>query len=217
MKPYSKANFCKLQWLVIALGLSACINPQIHQTTKTQSLQLSTKDLKISGIAFITPSAITGEEENKQSLALVFADVLREERPGTPELTLPETLSAINRAGLAGEYQRMFEGYRETGIFDREILKKVSAATGMRYLAQLKLEGFKQQSKDRWGFFGVRLIQTKSTDIRVFMQIWDGRDGSIVWEGAEELNYANDGVSEEPVTFRLSVEKAARSLISRLP
>jgi len=50
-----------------------------------------------------------------------------------------------------------------------------------------------------------------------FFQIWNSETGAIVWEGAEELNYAWDTSSEKPVTFQLIVEEIARNLVSKLP
>ena len=35
-------------------------------------------------------------------------------------------------------------------------------------------------------------MQTKQANIRIFFQIWDSKDGSIAWEGTEEMNYSWD-------------------------
>lgn len=169
------------------------------------------------GLAFITPSTVTGQEEDKQALALTFAEVLVAERPAVRCVTLPETLGAINRAGLAEEYKVMYEDYRDTGIFKRDILRKVGEATGTRYLVQLKLAGFVQGSQNRWGFLGIRMLDTKYASIRLFLQIWDSEDGTIAWEGNEELNYAFDTSRERAVTFKTVVETTARNLIAHLP
>ena len=61
------------------------------------------------------------------------------------------------------------------------------------------------------------MIQTKEANIRLFLQIWDSGNGTIVWKGAEELNYAHDTYSEKPVTFQLVVEEVTRNLVSKLP
>ena len=60
-------------------------------------------------------------------------------------------------------------------------------------------------------------MQTREANIRVFFQIWDSADGSIAWEGTEEMNYSWDTGSEKPVTFREIVEKTANNLIALLP
>jgi hypothetical protein len=120
-----------------------------------------------------------------------------------------------HRAGLTAEYKRMFEDSRLTGIFDRETLQKVARATGARYLAQLKLGGFRQESKGRRGTLGLRMLETKSANIRLFLQIWDSQDGSVVWEGSQELTLAYESLAEEAVSLQRAVEASAREFVAR--
>jgi hypothetical protein len=111
----------------------------------------------------------------------------------------------------------MYTDYRDTGIFDRGTLRKVSDVTGTRYLAQLKLQGFGQGSMTRFGVFGLRLMTTKYATVRLFFQIWDAAEGIIVWEGVEEMNYSVEAVDERTVTLQSVIEKAAEDLVHRLP
>jgi heme-degrading monooxygenase HmoA len=138
-------------------------------------------------------------------------------RPDLNIVSLPETLSAVNREGLTREYRQMFEDYQSTGIFDREILQKVAEVTGMRYLAQLKLGAFRQESRGRFGFLGIRVMETKTSTIRLFLQIWDSRDGSVAWEGAQESTVSHESLEEEYVSMRRIVEESARDLVAQLP
>jgi hypothetical protein len=216
--PRAKRLMMRLAMLLVGAGLlSACAPNQIHSTAHHAGLSLQEADLETHGLAFITPSTVTGQEEDKQTLAFIFAEVFHEERPNIPVVTLPQTLSAINKAGIAEDYKRMYVDYRDTGIFKYSLLKEVGKVTGARYLAQLKLSSFNQDSKSRLNLLGLRLIQTKEANIRMFLQIWNSLDGTIAWEGTEEVTYAWDGTSEKPVTFRVIVEETARNLISNLP
>jgi hypothetical protein len=145
-------------------------------------------------------------------VALTFADVLKSERPALKVSTLAQTLGAVNKAGIADQYKRMYEEYRDTGLFSAETLRRVGAATGSRYVAQIKLQGFNQSSKNRLGLFGLRLVETQYADVRLFFQIWDSRDGSM-----QELRIARESTTEEPVMLRAVIEYSARELISKLP
>lgn len=210
--------------LGLALLLGACANNRAptdatpgQPTTQVLTLHLQLDELRTGGLAFITPTSVTGQEEDKQALALSFTEVLQTVRPDLRIVSLPQTLSAINRTGLTREYRQMFEDYRSAGIFDRETLQKVGQATGSRYLAQLKLAAFKQESRGRWGFLGVRMMETKSSTIRLFLQIWDTRDGSVAWEGSHESTMAQDSMAEDNITMKHIVEDAARDLVARLP
>lgn len=206
----------------LALLVTACASPKqetkpVTPTTQVLTINLSPEDLRAGGIAFITPSSVTGQEEDKQALALGFTEVLKSLRPDLRIVPLPQTLSAINRMGLTREYRQMFEDYRSAGIFDRETLQKVGKATGVRYLAQLKLASLKQESRGRWGFLGVRMMETKSSTIRLFLQIWDTTDGSVAWEGAQESTVSHESMAEEYVPMKRIVEESARDLVARLP
>jgi len=209
---------CK--WLMLAgvlILLCACFLPQVHDAAQDRTISLKAGDLSRYGVAFITPSTVTGQEEEKQQVALAFAEVLKKERPAIPCLSLPETLNAINTAGLSEDYKRMYVDYRDTGIFNRDILKKVGEATKKRYVAQLKLMAFSQGTDNRFGVLGLRLIDTKYADLRLFFQIWNTQDGTIAWESVQEIHYAIDRVTETPVTQRVIIGKAAYNIISKLP
>jgi hypothetical protein len=208
------------RWLISAgalLMLCACFMPQIYDTGQNRAISLKAEDLSTHGVAFITPSTVTGQEEEKQEVALAFAEVLKKERPAIRCLSLSETLSAINQTGLSEDYKRMYVDYRDTGIFNRDILKKVGEATKTKYVAQLKLMAFSQGSDNRFGVLGLRLVDTKFADLRLFFQIWNTLDGTIAWEGVQEIHYAIDRVSERPVTQRVIIERAARDIVSKLP
>ena len=208
-----------LLWSTVAIAAAflGCSLPQTYSSIQHRSLTLHPMDLERHGMAFITPSTVTGQEEERQAVALTFSEILQKKRPDIPVMTLPQTLSAINQSGVEDSYRRMFEDYRDTGLFKQDSLRIVGSATGMRYIAQLKLSGFSQVSDGRLSILGLRLLSTKVTRLRLFFQIWDSRDGSIAWEGMEELEYAEDTPMERTVTLKKVIDKAASDLIDRLP
>jgi len=218
----TRAHCCKLAlYLLAAVGLliwvAGCGSAQVYSTVNHHQFSLSGNELRNSGIAFITPSTVTGQEEEKQAVAFTFVETLKTERPDFKCVSLPETLSAINGAGLGQAYQRMFAEYKDTGLFDSKTLYQVGKVTGTRYLAQLKLAGFTQGSSGRFSVFGLRLIETKYVKLRLFFQIWDAKDGSIAWEGVQELNWSEEEVNEDAVSLQTVIGEAARNLAKRLP
>lgn len=197
--------------------LAGCASSQIYPTSEDRSISLNAGDLERDGMAFITPSTATGQEEEKQAVALVFAEVVNAERPKVPVVPLSKTLGFVNRNGMADAYKRMYDEYRDTGLFRRDMLKRVSEATGARYIAQIKLQGFQQGAKERFGIFGLRIVETRFANVRVFLQIWDSTDGSIAWEGMQEVVYSRERIREEPITMHTAMEEAARNIVSKLP
>ncbi len=217
-RPYLIRAFAAMSLLISAALLASCgAAPQIYSKVSHQSIALQAGDLETHGLAFITPSTVTGQEEEKQAVAFTFAEVLMRERPDIRCLPLSKTLSAVNRAGFAEEYQQMFNEYRDTGIFDLKTLRKIGEVTRARYLAQLKLQGFSQGASNRLGVFGLRVMDTKYATLRLFFQIWDAAEGAIVWEGIQELNYSVEAIDERTVTLQTVIEKAAENLLDRLP
>jgi len=200
------------------LALPGCIGgTQIYPILQEHRIALKPGDLEASGIAFITPSTVTGQEQEKQAVALTFADVIKRERPGLRVVTLAETLGAVNKAGLADDYKRMYDEYRDTGLLTGSVLQRIGKATGTRYLVQLKLQGFGQGAKERFGILGFRIVETQFAHIRLFLQIWDSSDGTIAWEGTQEMRISIDSVKEEPVAQRTVLERTAHDLIAKLP
>jgi hypothetical protein len=181
-----------MRLLVVALVLlGGCSSaPIFYPTLQEQVISLRKGDLEAAGIAFITPSTVTGQEQEKEAVALTFSDVLKSERPGLKVSTLAQTLGAVNRDGLAQSYRQMYEHYRDTGLFPVDVLQKIGKASGARYLAQIKLQAFNESSKNRLGLLGLRLIETHYADVRLFFQVWDSRDGTIAWEAMQELRIA---------------------------
>lgn len=219
MNIYNKTLIRAVRYsLIVLLGvLHIACSHQIYTTEEHRAFDLTADDLFQRGVAFTTPSSITGREQDRQSLALTFAEVLREKRPEIYVVSLPETLSAINKAGLLNEYMQMYENYQQTGIFDHASLQKISAVTGTRYIAQLNLSGFDQGEKSRFGIFGLRILETKRANLRIFLQIWDTQEGAIAWEGYEEMNYSTETYTEEGITFYDIVRQIAENMVARIP
>jgi glutamate synthase domain-containing protein 2 len=213
---------------VVYPGLLACalLAAGCATTSQTYSAQiiaapssasLKRGDLAGFGIAFITPSTVTGQEEDKPALALAFSKSLEEQLPNVHVVPLTETLTSVNRAGLFENYRRMITEYRDSGLLDRTALEQVGKATGARYIALLNMASFQQVYHDRLGVLGLRVLQTKEANIRITLQIWNSLDGSIAWEGSQELHMASETAAESAVSFGSVVEAAAKALAAKFP
>ena len=205
--------------LVLSVALAGCgsMLPQVDAKITHKQIALDAADLVAGGIGFLTPSAATGREADKQALALAFATRLEADRTDLRVVPLPAILSAMNAAELDQEYKQMFRDYLETGILDGALLKRIGEIGQVRYLAQLSLASFEQASRSRFSIIGFRFIDTKQANIRVFLQIWDSHTGSVAWEGGGEVNYAFESVTERPVTFQQVAATVADKIYAGLP
>jgi len=204
--------------MLAALALGGCaLGVQSHSAPEHDSRGLKADDLRAGGIAFLTPSSITGHEEDKQALAVAFATALRAQRSDLRVVPLSDTIGAVNRAGLGPAYRSMYADYRDSALLDGATIQKVAKAAGVRYLAQLKLASVGQGARGRFGLFGLSILNTQYAQVRVFLQIWDATDGSVVWEGLNEVTRAMETAWEEPMTFQSVADQAAQELVRRLP
>ena len=173
--------------------------------------------LKEYGMSFITPTTITGMEQDKQYLALTFSHELKKLRPELTIGDLSTALGLINQTDLAEDYKKMYDDYAATGIFNKKILKKIGVITKNRYLCQLILGHFESKAQGRLGLLGLSITDTESANLRLFVQVWDSQAGIIVWEAAQELNFAYDTMDEKPVTFEQMIKFAANDVAKVLP
>lgn len=205
--------------LVLSVALAGCgsMLPQVDAKITHKEIALDPADLSAGGIGFLTPSAATGREADKQALALSFATRLEADRTDIRVVPLPAILSAVNAAELDQDYKQMFRDYLETGILDGALLKRIGEIGQVRYLAQLNLASFEQGSRSRFSLVGLRFVDTKQANIRVFLQIWDSQSGAVAWEGGGEVNYAFESVTERPVTFQQVSATAADRIYAGLP
>jgi len=201
-----------------AMTLAGCESTlQKYSAPEHQTLQLTAKDLNEGGLAFLTPSTVTGQEEDKQAIAHVFANTVRRDRKDIRVVGLPETISAVNRAGLAQAYRSMYHDYRDSAVLDGKVMAQIARAAGTRYLGQIKLANMQQGARGRFSLLGLNLLNTHYANMRIFFQVWDSRDGTIAWEGIDEITFAIDTGREQPISFRAVAEHAAEDLVKRLP
>ena len=78
-----------------------------------------------------------------------------------------QALSRINREGLAADYAGMVSEYAHSGILRREGLGKIGQALGVSYVFQPSMASFSQTISGRFSFFGLRLFQTRVTQLRL--------------------------------------------------
>lgn len=211
-----------MKFLKVCLIFFSCFSliscsTQLYTKIEHNVHLLEKDDIKLKGLTFITPTTITGMEEDKQYLALTFSHALKKLRPELKIADLSFALGIINKSNYSEQYAAMYKGYRSTGIFNKSTLKRIGELTDNRYVCQLKLSHFKSEAQGRWGLLGLAISDTEKANLRMFVQIWDSHTGTIVWEAAQEITYAYDTTSEDSVTFERMIRLAAKDIATNLP
>jgi hypothetical protein len=203
--------------VLAAGGLTGCgVTSQMHSELSYGAASEAVLAVENMGIGVLTPAAPTGQESDKQALGDSLSTALQRHLSASHVMGLPDMLSAINKAGLAASYAEALVAYEKTGILDRDTLRAIGEASGVRYLAKLNLGNFNQSSDKRLAIAGIRLFDTWRATIRVHLEVWDSETGEIAWQGNDELIYAREGVKERPVTFRQVADVAATNLVRKV-
>jgi hypothetical protein len=177
-------------------------------------------NLQAGGLAILTPTADSAHEADRETVAAAFTKTLTELRPELAPVPLTRTLSAINAAGLADAYGRMYANYKETGLFDAALLRKIGPAVGARYLVQLKLGTYDKSSGSGglFSFMGVGLLHQQTGDVRISLEIWDSVDGTMVWEKSDEKSEKKRSlILTRTVNMDDVVDSVAKDLVKQLP
>jgi hypothetical protein len=224
MRPIRLAGVLCLAWVVAGCGglRHAGDRPagealaQSGKETKTDSQSLA---LQAGGLAILTPTAASGHEEDRQTVAMIFATALAEQRPDLSAIPMATALSAINAAGLADTYAHMYLAYKDTGLFDAALVHRIGQAIGARYLVQLKLASFDQSGGGgMFSFMGLSLGHQQTATVRLFAQLWDSVEGRIVWERSNEASERKRSlIRTRTIKMEDVVKSDAEALIKELP
>ena len=89
-------------------------------------------------------------------------------------------------------------------------------AIGARYVFQPRLAAFTQTMYDRWTFpgLGVLLVQVRSSNLRMSLQLWNTETGELLWASMAEGTMQNEAVSKDPVYFEDAARVALGSIIA---
>lgn len=112
----------------------------------------------------------------------------------------------------------MYGSYRSSGLFDASALRKIGGIVGSRYLVQLKLASFSQDSQGGIApFFGISLTHREAANVRLFAQIWDSTNGKIVWEKTGEASKSSRSLRDKPIPMQEVLKAAAEKVVQQLP
>lgn len=191
--------------LLLTIFLSGCASSlygwQVRTTSTPMPPSFQPEVFEQHSVALfgaITSPALRG---NEGTLSYELEHILHKVSPNWNVISPQELAKRINRQGLAGEYAKMRADYELSNIFDGRALRKIATALGVRYVFQLHLAAFSQTMTDRAKIpgFDFRIAQTRSSNMRVSLELWDAETGEMVWASMAETEMQNEAVSQDPV------------------
>ncbi len=199
-----------------SLLFTGCIGP-LQQwgeetTFRPKSASFDAAMLKLERTAVLNAVVGFGLEGYAHQVSRSLWSALDQRPASITTLPVHEALNHINQAELSEEYAEMVTDYIRTGILHRAGLQKIGQALHAAYVFQPGLASFNQSMSGRFSFFGLRVLQTRVTMLRMSLQLWDTRRGEIVWESSGEATLAGEDVRE----FRIPFDEIARRLWSHM-
>ena len=185
-------------------------------TPLSPSYQLST--LGQDNMAVLTPMSMPSLRGTEVGLGQYLGEILRKVAPTWHVVDERESATLINTHGMADVYEKMRSEAELTNILDRDRLQKIGRAIGAKYVFQLRLAHFSQDMQDRWSFPGlnIRILQTRSSILRLSLQLWDVTNGELMWASIAEATLENETMDQDPVFLGDAARVTLASLMADL-
>jgi hypothetical protein len=203
--------------LAVTSGCSSSIYGwQVRTNSTAFAPSFDPGSLSLEPVAVLGALTMPGLRGNEVGLDFMLAEVLHRVAPQIHIVSQQRTISQINQLGLAAEYNQMRIDAEQSHILDREPLKKVGSAIGARYVFQPRLAAFTQTMYDRWTFpgFGVVVSQTRQSNLRMSVQLWDARTGELLWASMAEGTMQSEAFAKDPVYLEDTMRVTLGSIIA---
>jgi hypothetical protein len=172
------------------------------------------ESLRREGLALLPVTAGAGQEGYRRPMGDALAQRCAALMEDGRFLTWQETMEILNEKDLADVYDDLIETYRTTSILRREAVRRLAEALRVRYLLFASLERFHTRTALTYNIISGLNTQRK-TEVSVFCQVWDGRNGDVVWEGAGVANSSGGELTYDR-PYEVYADVAAKGVVRRL-
>ena len=197
--------------------LAGCSTPlhvsDAHVTSgpRSPSLDLAVLACKpVVTLGVVAPGALQGLGP---TVAHALTTAFSKASPPIRTVATSEALNRLTDQGLAGEYAELLASYSRSGIPDRARLQQIGGALGSRYVLQPGLAEFTQALIDKFEFGGLKIVRTRVSTVRLWLQLWDTQTGHILSESTGETTVATPILLSDST---VSLDDIAQKLWSRM-
>jgi hypothetical protein len=183
--------------VVLLVGCTPIYTWDTNTTSTARPPSFDIRELSrqpVATIGLIAPGGVVGYST---SLSQALVAALARASPPIHGIPAHKIANALNDQGLATEYADLLSGFARSGIMERERLQRIGSALGVFYLLVPGLTEFNQVILDRFEIAGVKVVKTRVTVLRLWLQLWDTRTGHILWESAGEIATASDVLKQD--------------------
>jgi hypothetical protein len=202
--------------LLVAMLLAGCSPPYVSDTYASSTPKPKTFDVAelqqtpVATLTYVAPGNLQGFGT---ALSHALAGALANVTPPIRQITTEATLNQIADRGLGAEYADLRAGFGRNGILDRQKLRHIGSALGVRYVLLPGLAQLDESIIDRFEAAGLKILRNRVTSLRLWLQLWDAQTGHIVWESSGEMNVATVFLSARQV---VALQRIAQRLLVQM-
>jgi len=206
---------CLFVMVVCTLLIGCAVTIKDLSKIRYMKEEFGPDSLKSGGIALL-PLVVRIEQEGyRRPFTEALNRAVQSLRPELKFLKYEETMSLLSERGIVGKYQSAILKYRETAIIDKELLREIGEALGVRYVLFVTLEEVGKVTEVYYSFLWGPTTRT-TTKVSAFAQIWDCSTGDIVWEGLGTAQSKAGALTTEK-EYEEYCRIATRGLVRKLP
>jgi hypothetical protein len=187
----------------------------VHTASTPRSPYLDVAALAREPVATLGLSAPGALQGLGPALSHGLADALSQVSPPIRAIPTYETLNRLNDQGLTTEYGDLLAGFAQTGILEREHLRRIGEGLGCSYVLEPGVVQLDQVLGDKFEAAGFKLVKTRLTTLRLWLQLWDTRTGQLLWESSGEVTVAAQLLASKE-SAAVSLESIAQRLWLRM-
>ena len=200
-------------WAVFAVGCSTFYPPDVHVTAVPRPPAVDMNALACQPVLMFSVVAPPSIQGLGPTISYALVSVLLSGSPPIWAVPTTEMLNRLGDEGLGGEYGDMLSSFTRSGILAREPLRRIGVALRSRYALLPGLAEFGQTLTDKFEFEGLKLVRTRISTLRLWLQLWDTQTGHILWQSTGEVTLASHiARAQESV----SLDELARILWSQM-
>lgn len=208
-----KAVFAALVLCGISLGCAATIK----DLSRTQYLHeaFSAAELQAGGLAILPITAGQGQEGYRRPLGDFINANVAQAVPGGKTLQWQAAMDSLNAHGKVSVYEDMIQAYRQTSIVNRERVKEMRDALGVRYALYSILQDYSETQKTSFNIFS-GWDTKKTANVSAHCLVLDLATGDVVQEiVGQAQSVAGDLSYNSP--YEAYAAMIAHSVLAKLP
>lgn len=189
----------------------------LHVEESYNNKKFSSDDLAKGKLGFLPAAVPLGHEHYQIVIVNTLSKAFLEYNPNIVAISPAEGINMVNTNNLTKDFISIVKDYQVTGILDKNILKEIGNVIGVDYIVQTRLVRFTQDKSSRLGLFGLRIMETRESSLEMIIQIWNPKNGLIVWEGIGNATMASEALRAKDITFAEITALLSKKILEKIP